>query len=296
MLHVDQVKKVHEEPKNSVTDDSSDNGGKGWCILLFIVKSMLYSCYNYAVNPAECLPITFSSLSDRFQEIGLSLLEELQQKKVEVIAITNHISVLPAPLLQECHRSTEESFDKLEKCNTLAGLIRFLNAHVWNFIDYHLLEFIVSKFGSQHLKQRMKQYVIDLKEYNNNATVHEFMQFWPARPKPQNWGEITVKLDKDPKLYTMRELDKFRQSLSVEFWPRLSDYAKFVMCHYSHSEGCFQVTWIVPPGFVSECEAVARSDSVLAFLVQNKVLSVAMRREGESQPSEMGTHYTPGKK
>ena len=225
----------------------------------------------------------------------VSLLEELQQNGVKASKIRNHISVLPLPLLQECYRSTEESLDKLEKRQTLTGLFHFLNAKVWNFIDYHLLEYVISEFGSQRLKQSMEQYAADLKQYKNHATVHEFMQFWPTRQKPPNYDDITVKLDKDPKLYTMRELDEFRQSLSVEFWPRLSDYAKYVTYHYSQAVGCFIVTWILPPGLVSEFEAVARSPKGQSFFVENQVLSVVIRvSEPEGACSEPREVYTPG--
>ena len=226
--------------------------------------------------------------------MGILLLKELKQNGVKATDIIDHISVLPLSLLQECYRSTEESFDKLEKRETLTGLFHFLNGQVWNFIDYHLLEYVISEFGSQRLKQCMQQYAIDLKEYKNHATVHEFMQFWPTRQKPPNYDDITVKLDKDPKLYTMRELDEFRQSLSVEFWPRLSDYAKFVTYHYSHAEGSFIVTWILPPGLVSEFEAVARSPKGQAFFVQNQVLSV-VTRVSESEAREVYAVHNPGK-
>ena len=226
--------------------------------------------------------------------MGILLLKELKQNGVKATDIIDHISVLPLSLLQECYRSTEESFDKLEKRETLTGLFHFLNGQVWNFIDYHLLEYVISEFGSQRLKQCMQQYAIDLKEYKNHATVHEFIQFWPTRQKPPNYDDITVKLDKDPKLYTMRELDEFRQSLSVEFWPRLSDYAKFVTYHYSHAEGSFIVTWILPPGLVSEFEAVARSPKGQAFFVQNQVLSV-VTRVSESEAREVYAVHNPGK-
>ena len=195
----------------------------------------------------------------------MSLLEELQQNGVEVIKVRNHISVLPLELIQECYRSTEESSDELEKRKNLSGLFGFLNAHVWNFIDYHLLEYVISKFGSTHLKQRIKQYAMDLKEYNSPATVQEFMQFWPAGKKPPNYDDINMKLNEDPNSYTMRKLDELRRNMNVEFWPRLSDYAKFVTFHYSTSGGCFEVTWILPPGLVPEFEAVARSPKGRAF-------------------------------
>ena len=65
------------------------------------------------------------------------LLKELKQNGVKATDIVDHISVLPLSLLQECYRSTEESFDKLEKRETLTGLFHYLNGQVWNFIDYH---------------------------------------------------------------------------------------------------------------------------------------------------------------
>ena len=226
--------------------------------------------------------------------MGIMLLQELEQNKVKATDIRYHISFLPLQLIPECYRSTKESFDELEKLKTLTGLFHFLNGQVWNFIDYHLLEYVISKFGSQRLKQCMEQYAADLKKYKSHATVHEFMQFWPTRQKPPNYDDITVKLDKDPKLYTLRELDEFRQNLSVEFLPRLSDYAKFVTYHYSHAEGSFIVTWILPPGLVSEFEAVARSPKGQAFFVQNQVLSV-VTRVSESETREVYAIHNPGK-
>ena len=226
--------------------------------------------------------------------MGILLLKELKQNGVKATDIIDHISVLPLSLMQGYYRSTKESFDELEKRETLTGLFHFLSAQVWNFIDYHLLEYVISEFGSQHLKQCMEQYAADLKEYKNHTTVHDFMQSWPTRQKPPSYDDITVKLDKDPKLYTMRELDEFRQSLGVEFWPRLSDYAKFVTYHYSQAEGCFKVTWILPPGLVSEFEEVARSPKGQAFFVQNQVLSVVIR-VSESEAREVYAVHNPGK-
>ena len=220
----------------------------------------------------------------------VSLLKEMQQNGVEATDVRNHISVLPLPLIPECYRSTKDSFDELEKLKTLTGLFHFLNGQVWNFIDYHLLEYVMKKFGSQRLKQCMEQYAIDLKEHNKSATVHEFMKFWPTRQMPLNYDDITVKLDKDPKVYTMGELDEFRQNLNVKFWPHLSDYAIFVTYHYSQGVGCFEVTWILPPGLVSDFEEVARSPEGQAFFAQNQVLSHVVTRvldpEGELRPRE----------
>ena len=260
---------------------------------------MLVSMYNITdpppINPPESPPVNFSSLSDRFRKMGILLLKELKNNGKNVTDIIDHISLLPLPLIPECYQSTKESFDELEKQKTLTGLFLFLNGQVWNFIDYHLMEHVISEFGSQHLKQCMKQYAADLKEYKSHATVHEFMQFWPTRQKPPNYDDITMKLDKDPKLYTMRELDEFRQSLSVKFWPRLSDYAQFVTYYYSQAEGSFIVTWILSPGLVSEFEAVAKSPKGQSFFVENQVLSVVIRvSEPEGASSEPREVYTPG--
>lgn len=238
---------------------------------------------------------SFSRLAETFNEMEVSLLDYLEERGMKATDVRKYISVLPLTLIQESHMCTKQA-DKLEEIKTLTGLFNFLNKCVWNFVDYHLLEYVVSKFGSSSLKQCMKQYIQDLREFQSHTTVYDFMQCWPGRQiKPPKYDDVTVKLDKDPKSCTVKELNDIRQNLCVEFWPRLSDYAKFVMYHYKHAEGCFVVTWLLPSDLASELIETAskpESHAFRTFFMQNQIIFVSVRGR-EIYVDE--TMVTPGK-
>lgn len=227
-----------------------------------------------------------------FHSITKSLLDELRKKSIKATDIGDHIAILPLSLMQESYTTTSLVADELEDKRTLTGLLHFLNGCVWNFIDYHLLEYVIAEFGSEHLKQRMKQYVMDLERFESHTTVYEFIEHWPGRQlKPPNFDELTVKINKDPYSCTLKELNDFRQSLCVEFWPRLSEYAQFIMYHYKHSEGCFIVTWILPSDLALELEKLAKRPSSHEFFMQNQILSFTVCGKAFYVMATLGSKY-----
>lgn len=221
---------------------------------------------------------TFSQLNVTFHSITKSLLEDLCQNKIRATDIVNHIAILPLSLIKESYASTSPVADELEDKKTLAGLLSFLNACVWNFIDYHLLEYIIEGFGSKHLKQRMKEYVKDLEQFERNTTISELIKDWPkGKEKPPEFDKLTMKIDKSPHSCTLKELNDIRQNMCIKFWPRLSEYAQYIMYHYKHSEGCFIVTWIFPSDLALELKKFANKPSGHVFFVQNQILSFTLQ-------------------
>ena len=232
----------------------------------------------------------FSKLTDTFHGIVLSLLEHLEEDGVKVAEIKKHITILH--LSQEPCMCTEQ-VDRLGKIESLYGLFHFLNTSVWNFMDYDLLDYVIARFGSNHIKQCMQQYITDLKEFKCRTTIHEFMECWPGRQKRLlKYDDLTVKFEKDPKCSTVKELDDFRQKMCVELLPRLSDYARFVMYHYKHAEGCFVITWILPATLATELLAAAGRPSSYKFFAQHQILSVSVRGREVYVDEKM---ITPGK-
>ena len=85
-------------------------------------------------------------------------------------------------------------------------------------------------------------------------------------------------MGKIPKHCTVAELDAIRHKLCVQFWPRLSEYARFVMHNKKLMGGCFVFVWIFPSDLTTELEVAISKPPTLAVLedlslsINNKVL------------------------
>ena len=175
-----------------------------------------------------------TSLMDRFCEIEVALVEELEEKGVIAADVRRHISILPLPLLKDMYLYIEPEADKLEEKKTLTGLLSFLSVRVWNFIDYHLLEHVVMKFGSESLQDNMKLYMRELEWFESQTTVHALIECWPTGQdfKPPKYEDDAVMVNIDPKSCTVKELNEIRRNLCVKFLPPLSELAhNLVMFH-----------------------------------------------------------------
>ena len=148
--------------------------------------------------------------------------------------------------------------------------------NVWNFIDYHLLEHVVSKFGGESLQHSLKQYVLDLEEFESQTTVQALIECWPTGRdfKPSKYEDATIKVDRDPKSCTVKELSEIRKGLCMKFLPPLSN---LIMLHSKHSCGCFVVTWSLLSELATELkEAVRKDPSAHSFFTEHQILSLTV--------------------
>ena len=59
----------------------------------------------------------------------------------------------------------------------------------WNFLNFDLLEHVISKFGSEDLKQKMESYKHDLQSFRKATRLCDFVNCWPVlgeTPQRQN--------------------------------------------------------------------------------------------------------------
>ena len=163
---------------------------------------------------------------------------------MEVWKVRQHIVALPLSLNQEIHNTMEEYVGKLDDHHTLTSIFHFLNSNVWNFIDYYLLEYLITEFGSDNLKEDMKKYISELERFQQHTTVYHFAQCWIPKKKPEIYANVREKTGMDPRKCTLEVLNKKRKELCEQFLPPFSEYAIFL---YNIEIGCFQITWTMPP-------------------------------------------------
>ena len=222
--------------------------------------------------------IEYKRLNSAFRNISCSLLLHLQDANVQPKKMRADIAILPEILIKEAYTTVDKATPNLETKDTLTGLFNFLNACVWNFMDYHLMEHVLETYGSEAMKNLMAEYVCDLKAFMSCTTVSQLMECWPGQVEvPEGFDEASAKIDIDPDRVTIAEMNKLREKLCGEFLPRLSKYAKYVMHHSKVKKGCFGITWMFPSSLTSELEKAAHKEH--AFFKKNLITSFSVQNK-----------------
>ncbi len=181
----------------------------------------------------EAVQSNIRILEDTLSDLAVSFMAELRGKGIPADSIIDWCSNVPRSMNREGVIDALEN-KELEDNKTLSSLFQFLSAQVWNFIDYHLLEFIISRLGSEGLQQRMKDYVSRLQEFSRSTSMSSFIQSWSGRfQKPEDYDEVTTIFNNDSQLCTIEFVDAWRCQLQEKL-PLLPPLSKFcAMLYYN---------------------------------------------------------------
>ena len=185
--------------------------------------------------------------------------------------------------------------DKLPGVKDALRLQGSTNSHLFSelnplftFANYSLLNFLISKFGSNQLKADMTSYVHNAEDLMSNTTVHEAISYWPGEKQTphKNFSRLWIKLTpNDPSIYTLKELDDFRTKLCSKL--KLS---KILVSFGWLEPSCSSVdaVWLVPTGIIHELiEAVSKvektfqKENVKMILLEEELLYLNISAKGK---------------
>ena len=181
------------------------------------------------------------SLEKRFHELHDQFVSELTTEgKVSVYTMLQALTMLPIVLKAEYDESVQQRLPVLEVATSLQGLFLRLNP-LFAFIDHpSLLNHLVSRFGSETLKNNMKSYEHDIQVFMHKTTVAELMDHWPGR-QVSDFATMRAKFDGNPQNYTLQKLNDFRRKFACKL--RLSEFI-FTLIGSEHSNS-FVAIWAV---------------------------------------------------
>ena len=145
---------------------------------------------------------------------------------------------------------------KIEPATTFDDLWAKLN-YYWNFLNFDLLEHIVSIFGSEDLKQKMESYEHDLQSFRKTTRVCDFISCWPVKghpPPKRELREFVAKMNHDWDNCTLEDLETLRGVITRKFF-----IPNFAVQLRKIKRGCFAITWLIPAPFVKDLQEAMRT-------------------------------------
>ena len=245
------------------------------------------------------------TLEEQFDDIHDCLVTELSEGgATSVDKLLQALTKLPFAFRKEYESTVQYMLPDLEKKNIVRNLFLRLNP-LFTFIDYKLLEHLVSKFGSPELKGNMLSYVEKVQLFKKVTTVSELMDYWPGLEVPHvNYNRLRAKFEHDPRTYTLENLDSFRRKFFNHL--RLSEFISVSILMLLEPASSFFAEWFVPTVIVPELmEAFGHMDKTFfqveqlielsldeSMLYQRNVLSESAVNESGMSLLSASTHVS----
>ena len=207
-------------------------------------------------------------LESRFLDLAYCTYLELLDKDINVKHFYGWLVTLDVSRQRE-HQEFIESF---EKGTDLCDLWKKLSSY-WNFLNFDLLEHVVSRFGSEEVKKKMESYESDLQSFRKATRLYDFIACWPVRgqtPPESELREFVVKVDHHWDHCTLEDLDMLEGVITRKFF-----LPKFALRPREFKPGSIIIMWLIPVPFVRGLQEAIESTSS-EFFMEHKIESITI--------------------
>ena len=217
------------------------------------------------------------SLEDKISKLSKQLLQDLEGESITADDILDELTLLPVALRREYQESIKKEMHSVmlhvesSASRSIRYVFRLLINPLTTFLDYKLLEHLISKFGNTKLQRDMAYYVDDVNKFKHETTVAELMDYWDGiedHDQSLNYTELKVRFGEDPSEYTLESLDKRRRRFCSRY--RLSELV-MVLIHLK--PGSFIAVWRIPTLIVGKLmESIGQMDNT--FFDEDNIQSI----------------------
>ena len=156
------------------------------------------------------MKVKINQLQGKFFDLHNRFKLELLRSNISVEDILGSLTLLPMELKPEYDESIQAKLPQIQTATTITQLMHWVNP-LFTFIDYNLLNYLASKFGSIQLQAGMSSYIQEVQAFMCVTKVNDVMPHWPGiKISSDGFSELWIKIKANPELYTLKELQEFR--------------------------------------------------------------------------------------
>ena len=211
-------------------------------------------------------------LEDRFLQLTECTYEVLVEKRIDIHRLRARLVSLDVSRRHEHREFINKHLMKIDQRMTLTDLWARLGDY-WDFLNFDLLDHVVSRFGNEDLKKEMKSYKCDLQSFRNATRLCDFIDCWPVRgqsPPETELKDFVAKVGRHWDTCTLEDLETLKGAITRKFF-----LPEFVLRLREVKEGCITIIWHVPEQFVEVLQVAVESTSSEFFLEQ-KIVTITI--------------------
>ena len=153
--------------------------------------------------------------------------------------------------------------EMVKKENTVLGVCIELNKYL-NFMNYELVQHILTKFRNAELQTRMNSYRVKIKAFFRSTRICDFIECWPIcehePPVEQLRHFVQIKSCKDWKSCTLEDLDNLKERLATKLL-----LPEFIFKFENATSGSLTLTLSIPHTLVAQLQSDIRYAELKVF-------------------------------
>ena len=183
-------------------------------------------------------------MEERFADLLVAASDELETLETRVDQVRLYLTSLKAST-----QADEPLFDKYTLSDLNESSLNRILTHLSrtgavSFLNFHLLQLVVKKFGNQNLKDQMKKYGEEVTEFMRETKFTDFYRIWSgqaAHGSVPNYQLLVVKLDRKWPEATLSIIADVESYLAGEF-----QLNAFIFRFAQANPGCVSLVWLIP--------------------------------------------------
>ena len=241
---------------------------------------LCYDCTDFLKCSIQKLECEFLSLGEKFQKF-------VENNQYTVKDLRSKLSWLPRDVNSHVFPLWSRVQDLVKENAMLDTLFSVLNADVWNFLDYYLLEHFIKTLADPELQKMVNEYIRKLDRFKETTLVQHFIECWPGHNRDlsivSDCKELIITFNRND--ITLKDLDDFRNNLRRKYFPPLSDFASLLYYHRLKT-GSIIVSWLIH----SELAALLEEKEIVKSFTVYEVKSVQVTAVTPLTPEVKGEH------
>ena len=207
--------------------------------------------HHHTPNSGPTRPLSVEDQVCYFDSTFRSLVNKAYQEvngKMEPADFLSCVTCLPVSARTQHRSFIKENLTNIPQSATIVNIWTILNLY-WDFLNYGLLEHVISNFGSEDLKQQMQNYVDELSTFKQTTRLCDFIGSWPCRddgPPEDCLKKVVVKMKHEWSQCTLQDVESFKKSLVHKFF-----LPEFDILLQKAERGCVCVTWLTSPSIAT---------------------------------------------
>ena len=154
--------------------------------------------------------------------------------------------------------------EMIDKKDSVGDILIELNCYL-NYLNYEILQHILTKFKNADLQIRMAEYKMKIRNFFRCTCICDFIECWPIHgcepPVEKLQHFIEIKSCKDWETCTLEDLDNLKGRLATKLL-----LPKFILILEKASSGSLAVTFSIPPSLVTQLQCDIQNTELKVFL------------------------------
>ena len=189
----------------------------------------------------EVVQAKIQEFEHRFKALKTSTWECLESHSVDVKEVMTCVADLLADDLPEHKVFTDSALHILFQAEDHIELFGSMNFY-WNYVSYHLLEFLANKFSLGEVNAKIEEYKNDLQLFMQETPANLFSETQKKELEPPPGFRKLVVQHEWPESVTMVVVEEFRQQFARQY--NLHECALMFVTIQKGSS--FTVVWFIP--------------------------------------------------